>query len=55
MSNSSGGSKITGTPQAQIGSYRLLEPLASGGMSSVHRGVHIDSGLEVATKPPKTS
>jgi eukaryotic-like serine/threonine-protein kinase len=33
-----------------IGSYRLLERLGSGGMSSVLRAEHIDNGLEVAVK-----
>ena len=34
----------------RLGSYRLVEPLGSGGMSSVFRAVHIDSGYEVALK-----
>jgi serine/threonine-protein kinase len=34
----------------QYGSYRVLHPLGSGGMSSVYRAVHVDSGLEVALK-----
>ncbi|RUL89026.1 serine/threonine-protein kinase [Tautonia sociabilis] len=34
----------------RLGSYRLIEPLGSGGMSSVFRAVHIDSGYEVALK-----
>src|SRR3954452_4746648 len=33
-----------------IGSYRLLEPLGSGGMSSVFRAVHAETGNEVAVK-----
>src|SRR6478736_6525422 len=37
-------------PDLTIGSYRLLEPLGSGGMSSVFRAVHIESGHEVAVK-----
>lgn len=37
-------------PLPKIGSYRLLEPLGSGGMSSVFRAVHEESGLEVAVK-----
>ena len=34
----------------QIGSYRLLQPLGAGGMSSVYRAVHDESGHEVALK-----
>ena len=37
-------------PDVQIGSYRLIEPLGSGGMSSVYRAVHIESGNQVAVK-----
>src|SRR6516165_6250001 len=37
-------------PELVIGSYRLLEPLGSGGMSSVFRAVHVESGHEVAVK-----
>ena len=33
-----------------IGSYRLVEPLGSGGMSSVFRAVHKETGHEVAVK-----
>lgn len=33
-----------------LGPYRLLEPLASGGMGSVWRGMHARSGLPVAIK-----
>ena len=39
----------TGT-ELKIGSYRLIEPLGSGGMSSVYRAIHIGSGHEVAVK-----
>jgi len=34
----------------RIGSYGVLHPLGSGGMSSVYRAVHVDTGLEVALK-----
>jgi serine/threonine-protein kinase len=34
----------------RIGSYELLQPLGSGGMSSVFRARHTDTGLEVAVK-----
>ena len=34
----------------QYGSYRVLHPLGSGGMSSVYRAVHVESGHEVALK-----
>src|SRR4051794_40890554 len=37
-------------PDPAIGSYRLIEPLGSGGMSSVYRAVHAESGHEVAVK-----
>jgi eukaryotic-like serine/threonine-protein kinase len=37
-------------PDVRLGSYRLLEPLGSGGMSSVFRAVHEGSGAEVAVK-----
>src|SRR6516165_10106217 len=37
-------------PELVIGSYRLLEPLGSGGMSSVFRAVHVEGGHEVAVK-----
>jgi serine/threonine-protein kinase len=41
----------SGTSQpVQIGSYRLVEPLGSGGMSSVFRAEHIESGQEFALK-----
>jgi len=39
-----------GKSELRIGSYRLLEPLGSGGMSSVYRAVHAESGHEVAVK-----
>jgi serine/threonine-protein kinase len=34
----------------QLGSYRVLEPLGSGGMSTVFRAVHAETGHEVALK-----
>ncbi len=37
-------------PVSVVGSYRLLAPLGSGGMSSVFRAVHIESGHIVAVK-----
>ncbi len=43
------GSLASGPPP-KIGSYRLVEPLGSGGMSSVFRAVHEETGHEVAVK-----
>ncbi len=41
----------SGTSQpVRIGSYQLVEPLGSGGMSSVFRAVHLETGHEVALK-----
>ncbi|HWD24029.1 MAG TPA: serine/threonine-protein kinase, partial [Acidimicrobiales bacterium] len=40
----------TAKPLPSIGSYRLLQSLGSGGMSSVFRAVHIETGHEVAVK-----
>jgi serine/threonine-protein kinase len=37
-------------PDLRIGSYRIVEPLGTGGMSSVYRAVHVDTGHEVAVK-----
>ncbi len=34
----------------RIGSYRIIRPLGSGGMSTVYHGVHVESGHEVALK-----
>jgi eukaryotic-like serine/threonine-protein kinase len=34
----------------RIGSYRIVQPLGTGGMSSVYRAVHIETGHEVALK-----
>ncbi len=36
--------------EPRIGSYRILRPLGSGGMSSVYHGAHVDTGHEVALK-----
>ena len=37
-------------PETRIGSYRVLEPLGIGGMSSVFRAVHAETNQEVALK-----
>ncbi|MEO6809213.1 MAG: protein kinase [Isosphaeraceae bacterium] len=37
-------------PLPQIGSYRLIQQLGSGGMSSVFKAIHVESGHEVAVK-----
>jgi eukaryotic-like serine/threonine-protein kinase len=37
-------------PEPRIGSYRLVQQLGSGGMSSVFRAIHVDTGHEVAVK-----
>jgi serine/threonine protein kinase len=37
-------------PLPKIGSYRLLQPLGTGGMSSVFRAIHEETGHEVALK-----
>lgn len=34
----------------RVGSYDLIQPLGSGGMSSVFRARHVETGLEVAIK-----
>lgn len=44
------GQGAAGLPIPQLGSYRLVAPLGSGGMSNVYRAIHIDSGHEVAVK-----
>src|SRR5947209_20304307 len=44
------GSPNAEKPDLKIGSYRLLQPLGSGGMSSVFRAVHSETGHEVAVK-----
>ncbi len=38
------------TPDQRIGSYRILKPLGTGGMSSVYLAEHVESHLEVALK-----
>jgi len=38
------------TTDQRIGSYRILHPLGSGGMSSVFRAVHVETQHEVALK-----
>ncbi len=38
------------TGPVQIGSYKLVEQLGSGGMSSVFRALHVETGHEVALK-----
>ena len=40
----------TGKPELRVGSYRLIKALGTGGMSSVFRADHIETGLEVAIK-----
>ena len=37
-------------PDQRIGSYRILKPLGTGGMSSVFRAVHVETDHEVALK-----
>ena len=36
--------------ELRYGSYRVIHPLGSGGMSSVYRAIHVDTGHEVALK-----
>ncbi len=43
-------SSQTGKQPPQVGSYRLLKPLGTGGMSSVFHAVHVETGHEVAVK-----
>src|SRR3954451_24198038 len=47
---SNGETNSADKPELTIGSYRLLEPLGSGGVSSVYRAEHMESGHEVAVK-----
>ena len=49
-SNSSTESMEVARPEARIGSYRVLEPIGVGGMSSVFRAVHAETNQEVALK-----
>ena len=49
-SNSSTESMEVARPEARIGSYRVLEPIGIGGMSSVFRAVHAETNQEVALK-----
>ena len=42
--------ETTGKAPPMLGSYRLLQPLGAGGMSSVFRAEHVESGHEVAVK-----
>src|SRR5580692_3248359 len=49
-STSSTESTKAAQPEARIGSYRVLEPLGIGGMSSVFRAVHAETNQEVALK-----
>lgn len=39
-----------GQSEPMIGSYRLVQPLGTGGMSSVFRAHHAETGVEVAVK-----
>ncbi len=43
-------SETTGKAPPNLGSYRLIRPLGSGGMSSVFHAIHLESGHEVAVK-----
>lgn len=40
----------SGNPPPRIGSYQLIHSLGSGGMSSVFKAVHVETGHEVAVK-----
>jgi eukaryotic-like serine/threonine-protein kinase len=44
------GEQTGATPGQQIGSYRIVQPLGAGGMSSVYLAVHVETGHEVALK-----
>ncbi|WP_406696535.1 protein kinase [Singulisphaera sp. Ch08] len=47
---SEGATSNASKPQPRIGSYRLIHSLGSGGMSSVFKAVHVETGHEVALK-----
>jgi eukaryotic-like serine/threonine-protein kinase len=49
-STSSSESMQPAQPEARIGSYRVLNALGVGGMSSVFRAVHVETNHEVALK-----
>ncbi len=49
-STSSTESMKAAQPEPRIGSYRVMNPLGTGGMSSVFRAVHIETNQEVALK-----
>src|SRR6476660_909521 len=40
----------SGSDEFRYGSYRVVQALGSGGMSSVYRAVHVETGHEVALK-----
>lgn len=40
----------SGNTELRFGSYRVIQPLGSGGMSSVYKAVHVETGHEVALK-----
>ena len=40
----------TEKPEPRVGSYRLMQQLGAGGMSSVFRALHAETGHEVAVK-----
>ena len=52
MDESSSRAESTKAPEfdLRIGSYRIVQALGTGGMSSVYRAVHVETGLEVALK-----
>ena len=52
MDESTTQAESTSGPQfdLRIGSYRIVQALGTGGMSSVYRAVHVETGHEVALK-----